>query len=280
MDSPPTSFRGLSMDVAPERKLTTILSADVAGYSRLMEADEPGTLGRLKAYREAILAKIADHRGRLVNTAGDSVLAEFASVVNAVDCAVRIQRDLAERNAAVSPPQRMLYRIGVNLGDVMVDGGDLFGEGVNIAARLQELAEPGGVLVAGSVFEQVRNKISVGFDYLGAQPVKNISEAVPAYRVVLGDGEAQRPEPHPARPADQKSPGPEPIAAYRDDTSGARRILSPRQRLHRRAALAGVLIAILFAINMMTWHGYPWFMWPTLVIVAFFALRSIWVGWR
>jgi adenylate cyclase len=196
------------MDGAPERKLTTILSADVAGYSRLMGADEPGTLAKLKAYREAIAEKIAGHRGRLVNTAGDSVLAEFSSVVNAVDCAVRIQRDLAERNATLPGPHRMLFRIGVNLGDVMVDGGDIYGEGVNIAARLQGLAEPGGVLVSGSVFEQVRNKLSLGFDYLGAQAIKNISEAVPAYRVVLGAGEAR-----PAKPAAHAvSPVPAPPA--------------------------------------------------------------------
>jgi adenylate cyclase len=154
---------------------------------------------------------------------------------------------------------------------VMVDGGDLFGEGVNIAARLQELAEPGGVLVSGSVFEQVRNKLSLGFDYLGAQAVKNMSEAVPAYRVVLGAGEAR-----PAGPAAHAAPPvPAPSAA-----PGKGRQRTGLQRLKRRAALAGVLIAALFAINMMTWHGYPWFMWPTLVILVVFALRSIWVGWQ
>jgi class 3 adenylate cyclase len=259
------------MEAAPERKLTTILSADVAGYSRLMEADEAGTLARLKAYREVMLAMIAGHRGRLVNTAGDSVLAEFSSVVHAVDCAVRIQRDLAERNATLPQARRMLLRIGVNLGDVMVDGGDLFGEGVNIAARLQELAEPGGVLVSGSVFEQVRNKVSLGFDYLGAQAVKNISEAVPAYRVVLGAGEAA-PIGEPA--ASAAPPVPQPAAPQ------GRPERPQLQRLKRRAAIAGVAIAALFAINMMTWHGYPWFMWPTLTIVVLFALRSVWVGWQ
>jgi len=257
------------MDAAPDRKLTTILSADVAGYSRLMAADEPGTLARLKAYREAILEKMAFYRGRLVNTAGDSVLAEFTSVVNAVDCAVRIQRDLAERNAALAEPQRMLFRIGVNLGDVMVDGGDLFGEGVNIAARLQELAEPGGVLISGPVFEQVRNKLALGFDYLGAQAVKNIAEAVPAYRVMLGAGEGA-----PAAPAVP------PVAAARADRREDRPRHTPRERLKRRAALAAVVTATLFAINLMTWHGYPWFMWPTLGIVAVVALRSVSDGWR
>jgi adenylate cyclase len=247
------------MSVAPERKLTTILAADVAGYSRLMGADEPGTLATLKTYREAILQQVAEHRGRLVNTAGDSVLAEFSSVVNAVDCAVRIQRDLAERNATLPEERRMLLRIGINLGDVMVDGSDLFGEGVNIAARLQEIAEPGGVLISGSVFEQVRNKLSLGFDYLGAQSVKNIADAVPAYRVVLGAGDAASLAPNSRGPAEE-------------DGRGKPR-WTPSQRLKRRAAFWGVIIAMLFAINMLTWEGYPWFLWPTLGIVVVFALR-------
>ena len=138
-----------------------------------------------------------------------SALAEFSSVVNAVDCAVRIQRDLAERNATLPGSRRMLFRIGVNLGDVLVDGDDLFGEGVNIAARLQALAEPGGVLVSGPVFEQVRNKLSLGFDYLGAQAVKNISEALPVYRVVLG-AESPRPgvERAGGQPAADAAPAP------------------------------------------------------------------------
>jgi adenylate cyclase len=262
------------MDTAPDRKLTTILAADVAGYSRLMAADEPGTLATLKAYREAIGEKLAAHRGRLVNTAGDSVLAEFASVVNAVDCAVRIQRDLAERNATLPEARRMLFRIGVNLGDVMVDGGDLFGEGVNIAARLQELAEPGGVLISGSVHEQVRNKLSVGFDYLGAQSVKNIAEAVPAYRVVLGtEGTA---------PAGAAPPQAPPVAAppVMQEMRAPGPRSTPLQRLKRRAAITAVLIATLFVINLMTGRSHLWFVWPTIALVAVAALRSVSEAWR
>jgi adenylate cyclase len=267
------------MDGAPDRKLTTILSADVAGYSRLMGADEPGTLARLKDSRETMLRRVAEHRGRLVNTAGDSVLAEFASVVNAVDCAVRIQRDLAERNATLPEPRRMLFRIGVNLGDVMVDGTDLFGEGVNIAARLQELAEPGGVLVSGSVFEQVRNKLAVGFDFLGAQAVKNIAEAVPAYRVVLGGGDAAggqvaRP-PVAAAPVAAGAAAALGIAALpaRGDDDTAR-------RLKRLAAVSAITIVVVFAINMLTWEGRAWFVWPTLGILAWLALRWAMMRWR
>jgi adenylate cyclase len=271
------------MDGTPDRKLTTLLSADVAGYSRLMGADEPGTLARLKACRETIQTRIAEHRGRLVNTAGDSVLAEFASVVHAVDCAVRIQRDLAERNATLPEGERMRFRIGVNLGDVMVDGGDLFGEGVNIAARLQELAEPGGVLVSGSVFEQVRNKLSVGFDFLGAQAVKNIAEAVPAYRVVLGgeaaeragvEGKAQRPVAVAAPPAKGAAAAlglAVPAGPAEDDTT---------RRLKRLAAVSAIAIVVVFAVNVLTWEGRAWFVWPTLGILAWLALRWAMMRWR
>jgi adenylate cyclase len=261
------------MDGTPDRKLTTILAADVAGYSRLMGADEPGTLARLKERREAILRHVADHRGRLVNTAGDSVLAEFASVVNAVDCAVRIQRDLAERNAALPEAQRMLFRIGINLGDVMVDGSDLFGEGVNIAARLQQIAEPGGVLISGPVFDQVRNKLSLGFDFLGAQSVKNIAEAVPAYRVVLGPGEAAaaavRP---PAGPLPPPQPNPATATAQADGDSS--------RRLKRLVAISLIAIVVVFTVNMLTWEGRAWFVWPTLGILAWLALRWTLMRWR
>lgn len=251
------------MHAAPDRKLTTILSADVAGYSRLMEQDEPGTYARLKAYRDSVLEKIVSHRGRVVNTAGDSVLAEFSSVVNAVDCAVRIQRDIAERNADVAVADRMQFRIGINLGDVMVDGDDLFGAGVNIAARLQALAESGGVLVSGSVFEQVRNKLTLGFDFLGVQEVKNISEAVPAYRVLLGGAEQA--------PAAATPPSPPPIPSVGDPPPAS---AWPRS-FKRRAVLGGFAIAICFVVNMATWHGNAWFLWPTLGIGIALALQWI-----
>jgi adenylate cyclase len=171
-----------------ERKLTTILSADVAGYSRLMGHDEGGTLATLKTYREVMAALIADRRGRVVNTAGDSLLAEFPSVVQAVECAVQVQREVAERNAALSEDRRMWFRIGINLGDVMLHESDLDGDSVNVAARLQALADPGGILISGPLFEQVRNKLSLAFDYLGPTPVKNIAADVPIYRVLLEPG--------------------------------------------------------------------------------------------
>jgi adenylate cyclase len=264
---------------APERRLTTILCGDVVGYSRLMGEDERATLALLKTSREMIAAEIARHRGRIVNTAGDSVLAEFPSVVNAVECAVRIQRDLAERNATRPPDRRMQFRIGINLGDVLVEGDDLFGEGVNIAARLQALAEPGGVLVSGTVFEQVRNKLTLSFDFLGPQSVKNIAEAVPTWRVVL-NGEARTGD-QGARGDHAASDSARPAVGISvAETEPRRRWFGARGERRPRsaaqlAATAGVLIVALFTINMLTDSDSLWFQWPTLVIIVVFALRMI-----
>ncbi len=167
-----------------KRKLTTIFCADVVGYSKLMGVDEPGTLARLKQCRELIEAFIVRHHGRVVSWSGDAVLADFSSVVESVQCAVEIQRELKAQNEALDRSQKMAFRIGVNLGDVMIDDHDIFGEGVNIASRLQSLAPPGGILVSGSVHDQVRNKLALGFTFMGKQQVKNIAEQVPAFVVL------------------------------------------------------------------------------------------------
>ncbi len=166
------------------RRLSAILAADVAGYSRLMGADEEGTLARLNAHRRALVdPKIAEHGGRIVKTTGDGLLAEFPSVVDAVRCAVEVQRGMAERNAAVPAPERIEFRIGINLGDVIVEDGDIFGDGVNIAARLEALAEPGGVFISNTVHDQVRDRLPFAFTDLGEQQVKNIARPVRVYRV-------------------------------------------------------------------------------------------------
>jgi TolB-like protein/class 3 adenylate cyclase/Flp pilus assembly protein TadD len=171
-----------------ERKLAAIVAADVAGYSRLMAADEEGTLARLKGHRKALIdPKIAEHGGRIIKTTGDGMLIEFASVVDAVRSVVEIQRGMLERNADIPPDKRIDFRVGVNVGDVIVDGDDIFGDGVNIAARLEGLAEPGGILVSGMVRDQVRDKLSFSFDDLGDRNVKNIPRPVRAYRVKLND---------------------------------------------------------------------------------------------
>ncbi len=168
------------------RKLTAILAADVVGYSGLMEKDEVGTLAALKTHRrELIEPKITEHNGRIVKLMGDGALVEFASAVDAVQCASEIQQSMRKRNADVPEDRRIEFRIGINLGDVIMDGDDIYGDGVNIAARLEGLAEPGGICVARSVFNQVKNKVDLGFENLGEQEVKNITEPVRVYRVAL-----------------------------------------------------------------------------------------------
>jgi TolB-like protein/class 3 adenylate cyclase len=168
----------------PVRRLTAILAADVAGYSRLMGADEEGTHERLKAHLgELVEPKISQHRGRTVKNTGDGLLAEFVSVVDAVRCAVEIQRGMAEREPEVPQEQRIRFRIGINLGDVIVEEHDIFGDGVNVAARLEGLAEPGGVLVSNTVHDHVRDRLPFSFEDLGDQQVKNIARPVRVYRV-------------------------------------------------------------------------------------------------
>ena len=161
-----------------ERKLTAILCADVYGYSRLMGEDEEATLRTLSAYRKIIDSLIEKHRGRFVNSAGDSVLAEFTSVVEAVNCAVEIQNALKAENPGLPPERRMEFRIGVNSGDVMVEGEQIYGDGVNVAARLESLADPGGICISGTVYEQVRDKLALSYEDRGEQSVKNIARPV------------------------------------------------------------------------------------------------------
>jgi TolB-like protein/class 3 adenylate cyclase len=174
-----------------DRKLAAILAADVVGYSTLMERDEQGTFERLRAGRKDLFEpEIARHHGRIFKLMGDGMLAEFGSVVDAVECAVSLQRGLAERNAALPEDERIHVRIGINLGEVIVDGDDRYGDGVNIAARLQQIADPGGICVSGKVAKEVEKKLAFGFEPMGGQKVKNITEPVQAFRVRL-DGQAK-----------------------------------------------------------------------------------------
>ena len=173
-----------------QRKLTAILSADVKGYSRLMGEDEVSTVGTITAYREVMATLIQKHRGRVVDSPGDNLLAEFSSVVDAVRCAVEIQEELKARNAELPENRKMDFRIGVNLGDVIVEGERIYGDGVNIAARVEGLAEGGGVCVSGTVYDHIENKLALRFEYLGEQAVKNIRKPVRVYRVLMEPGAA------------------------------------------------------------------------------------------
>jgi adenylate cyclase len=177
-----------------KRKLTAILAADVKGYSRLMGEDEVATLHTLTAYRQVTDTLIQRHQGRVVGSAGDSVLAEFASIVDAVQCAVEIQRALKARNAELPEHRRMEFRIGINLGDVMVEGEQIYGDGVNIAARLESLADAGGICISGVVHDQVKNKLALTYEDLGEQQVKNITEPVRVWRIRLEESESPRSE--------------------------------------------------------------------------------------
>jgi len=174
------------------RRLAAIVAADVAGYSRLMGLDEVGTARTLREHRKVTDALVAKHGGRLVKTTGDGVPLEFPSVVDAVECAVAVQAVMAERNKGIPEDRRMLYRIGINLGDILIDGDDILGDGVNVAARLEGIAEPGGVCISSSAHDQVSGKVAVEFADLGEHTLKNITRPIHAYAVVQNGDDATR----------------------------------------------------------------------------------------
>jgi len=247
------SVRNGAMSPPVQRKLTTILAADADGYSRVMEADEVGTLGALRAARGVFSRFIERHHGRIANTAGDGLIAEFPSVVEAVQCAIEVQRELA-----ADAQSGLKFRIGVHLGDVLVDGDDLLGEGVNLAARLQSMAEPGGILISQQVYDQVQKKLTVGFEYLGERRPKNFEESVGVYSVApSGDGSAR-----PARAPERAPQG-----------NGKKGPLT-WARLRGEAMRLGVVFAILLTIDVMTGSGF-WVQWPALGMSAYLAFKAL-----
>jgi adenylate cyclase len=213
------------------RRLAAILAADVAGYSRLMGADEEGTLERLKALRrELVNPKIAEHHGRIVKTTGDGMLVEFGSEVDAARCAVEVQRGMVEREPEVTGERRIRFRIGINLGDVIAEGDNIFGDGVNVAARLEALADPGGICISRMVRDQIRDKLPYRFEDMGEQSVKNIARPVRVY--------ALRPE------------------AVADPPASRVPIVSPRRRTTVLAAIATAAVAAL-VIAVTAWGIRP-----------------------
>jgi class 3 adenylate cyclase len=166
-----------------QRQLKAILSADVKDYSRLMAQDEMWTIHTLNAYRDLVSSHVRKHGGRVVDSPGDNILAEFGSVIHAVECAVEIQRDLRTKNAELSESRKMDFRIGINLGDVVLEKGRIYGDGVNIAARIEKLSEPGGICVSGTVYDQVENRLPLSYTYLGEKSVKNIAKPIRVYQV-------------------------------------------------------------------------------------------------
>lgn len=253
------------------RKLTTVFTADVQSYSRLMEVDEEGTLATLKLYRAAMSRLIESHGGRVINTWGDGLFAEFPSVVEAVRAAVDIQNDLAQRNAGRPKETRMQFRIGINLGDVIADGDDIYGDGVNIAARLQATAPPGGIVISNTVYDQVRNKLPVGFEFLGELAVKNIDHEVPSYAVLIGEGARARRRRH-RREETDASDG----FGHRAARAAAEAVESVGRRgnlnLSPKLAKFGVVTVFLVAINVLTGLDDFWAVWP---ILAFAVLAGL-----
>ena len=211
-----------------KRKLTAIFSADVAGYSRLMAEDETATVKTIASYREIMASLIKQHRGRVVDSPGDNILAEFSSVVDAVQCAVAVQNEIQTRNAELPDNRRMEFRIGINLGDVIDEKERIYGDGVNIAARLEALSDPGGICVSKTAFDQIETKLPLGYEYLGEQSVKNIPKPVGAYRVLM-----------------------KPDAAGK--VIGEKRFLG---RYSRRAAMAAIIILAIVAGGLVSWNIY------------------------
>ena len=300
------------MSSGVDRKLTTILAADAEGYSRAMAVDEERALADLRGARRVFSALIERHRGRIANTAGDGLIAEFPSVVEAVQCAIEVQRQLGDRRRGADGALR--FRIGVHLGDVIVDGQDLLGDGVNLAARLQAMAEPDGILISQQVYDQVHNKLSVGFEYLGEKRPRNLAEDVPIYRIAVGGGRHREArDRHPAR-----SPGPS--HATGDDRQVSRDRVVRRTKqfaviwlailavdlatgggfwahwpgialatfvvwdaaplvargwFTRQYARLAVIVAALAAVNLITWTGYPWVLWPAGALVLIELIRRL-----
>jgi len=236
-----------------------------------MEADEAGTLTTLRRYRAAMATLIERHDGRIVNTWGDAVIAEFASVVEAVQCAVETQQELFGYNGALPELRRMRFRIGIHLGDVMVEGDDVYGDGVNIAARLQELAEPGGILISGPVYDQVHTKLSIGFDCLGQQHLKNVVNPVTGYRVLQG-GSAMRPLA--SRPDVRSEPATPPRPAHRAQ-AGFSRAWEWYIALPRLSVVTIALAVFLFLINVFSGLDHIWFHWPAAPLLLIAFLRAV-----
>jgi adenylate cyclase len=263
------------MTGTPKRRLTTILCADVHGYARLMEADEARTLADLRRSRAAMTALVERHDGRVVNTWGDALIAEFPSVVEAVQCAIEVQQELSAFEADRPEAQRMRYRIGINLGDVMVDGADIYGDGVNIAARLQELAEPGGVLISGPVYDQVHNKLTFGFDCLGQQQVKNVAAPVMSYRLALG-GRQALPHAADARPAERASLRRDAAMPEAGPSTGFA-LVDWYRDLPRHSAVLFAVCVLLVLINVFSGLHTIWFHWPVtpmLLVATAGAIRG------
>lgn len=264
-----------------KRRLAAILCADVVNYSGLMERDEQATLLGLRQMREAMSGLVEMHGGRTVNTWGDAVICEFSSVVEAVQCAVEIQDELAGSNPGASRHEEMRFRIGLNLGDIMIEGDDIYGDGVNIAARLQEVAEPGGIVISAAVYDHVHAKLAIGFEPLGAQKVKHLTEPIRSYRIRTGGinepADAGARGAYASKGSGDNAAAAETMAedAFVSRNGLERLILRFRQWYSgqpKRVRFAVAMIGMFFTIDVLTGSSV-WFYWPSLPF-AFVILSS------
>jgi len=247
-----------------KRKLAAILSADATEYSRLMREDETATIQTLTAYREVMSALIKQHHGRVVDAVGDNLLAEFASVVDAVQGAIAIQKEIKSRNVLMPQSRRMLFRIGINLGDLVMEGDRIYGDGVNIAARLEGMADPGGICISRTAYDQIEDKLPLGYEYLGEKKIKNTVKPVRAYRVLFEPGQ-ETPSADKSEHKRRTKPG------DREKTSedvrkkiGVSFKVRDKSLLYKHLWFYAGVIGFLFIINMLTWGAGIWFHWPAL----------------
>ena len=263
-----------------KRKLAAILSADVVEYSRLMREDEKATIQSLTAYREVMTKLIKQHHGRVVDTVGDNLLAEFASAVDAVQGAVAVQKEIKASNAQLPENRKMIFRVGINLGDLVVEGDRIYGDGVNIAARLEALADPGGICISKTIHEQIEDKLPLGYDYLGEKTVKHIVKPIRAYRVLF-DPEKETPSLYEAARSryrklhdkikvltKERQANPVEIDKPSEGEQLEKRPLHKNKdsnRLQKHLLTYVGVIGFLFILNMLTWHGIVWFQWPALI---------------
>ncbi|MEH6402562.1 MAG: adenylate/guanylate cyclase domain-containing protein [Sneathiella sp.] len=259
------------MSTTVERKLTTILCADVCGYSKQMGQDEEGTHARLKAAREVFSTYVTDYSGRIVNMTGDGLVAEFGSVVQAVQCAMAVQDYFNGEKLKAPDSNAMIFRIGLNLGDVIIDGEDIFGDGVNIAARLETLTAPGGINISGTVYDHVKGKFPENFKFLGDKQFKNIKEAIPVYAFGLEGALNTEVPTSDNSPSNSTSEAP---TISKEEQIIRAQVRSQAAFYRRGIKMAGVIF-FLFLINIMTSAAYLWFLWPSLPLFTIFVFDAI-----
>jgi class 3 adenylate cyclase len=248
-----------------KRKLAAILSADVKDYSRLMRDDEAATIRTLESYRSVMTKLIQRHHGRVVDSPGDNLLAEFASVVDGVQAGVAIQRELKALNANLKAGRRMAFRIGINLGDIIEEKDRIYGDGVNIAARLESLAEPGGLCISRTAFDQIEDKLPLDYEYLGEKIVKNMTRPIHAYRVIFEAETFTKKLVGKISKRIREHKQPEDVFTGLPQSKKSKARGSDKKRFRKHLLIYAGVIVFFAIINLFTWRGIVWFHWPVLI---------------